>query len=166
MYADSGNLSRQLILYPYARQPGNSLRRHTKIAAGADQHLFQLAHKIHRAHTWREGAQITYRIADQLPRTVKRHVAAAIRLMQLNAVVCQKLTRSNNVLRAGIAPHGDYRRMLQKQQRMRNAPFFDQLHQGLLQLQRNGVIHAAEIQDIDNSLLHTLILSDESRSSS
>ena len=36
--------------------------------------------------------------------------------------------------------------------------FFDQTDKRLLQLQRHGIIHAAEIKDVDDAKVHTLIV--------
>src|SRR5205807_1373612 len=88
---------------------------------------------------------------NELARTVKRHVAAAIGFKQLNSLGRKKIARGYDVLASGIAPQGNDRRMLQQQQRVAGAPFFYQMDQGLLQAESGGVIHASEINHVDDA---------------
>jgi hypothetical protein len=78
--------------------------------------------------------------------------------MQLDAVAGQKLARGNDVLSAGVASQGDDRRMLQQKQGMAGASFFNQADERLLQLQRGGLVHAAEVERVDHAEEHRSIL--------
>ncbi len=93
-----------------------------------------------------------------MARAVERNVTAAIGFMQFNAIGGKELTRSNNVLCSGIPAQRDYLRMFQQKQRVADASFFHQADERLLQLQRNGIVHAAEIKDVDDAKGHTLIV--------
>src|SRR4051812_9145462 len=159
MHADSGDLARNFILRPNTGKTRNALSDYAQIAAGANERFFQLADKIHGADARLKGTEIENRIANKLSGAVEGYVTTTIGLMQFNSIGSQELARCDDVLRSGIAPHRDHRRVFQQKQRMANASFFYQLDKGLLQLQRNGVIHAAEIKDIDDAKGHAFIVS-------
>ena len=76
-----------------------------KAAAEADQRLFHLADKVHRAQPAAvgvvQGAQVEDGVTYQLARPVIGYVAAAVDLMHVGPV--------------GVAPQGKHRRMLQQQ---------------------------------------------------
>jgi hypothetical protein len=48
--------------------------------------------------------------------------------------------------------------VFQQKQRVGDASFFDKANQCLLQLKRDGVIHAAKVKDVDHPQRHRLIL--------
>src|SRR5580765_1583111 len=158
MHAASGTLSWRRILGLDARETGDALGDHAQIATGADERFFQLTHKVHCANAGLKGAQIKDRIANELPRAMEGHVTSAVRLMQFNAIGGEKFTRSDNVLRARVAPQGNDRRMFQQQKSVGDALVLYQLNKRLLQFERNGILHAAEIQNIDDAELHSSIL--------
>src|SRR5882724_9899964 len=145
--SDGCDLSRDFILRPDAGQAGNAFGDHAEIAAGADERFFQLADKINGANARLKSTQIKDGIADELAGAVEGDVAAAIGFMQFNAIGGKKLARSDDVFCSTIAAQSDHRRMLQQEQRMADASFFHQTDERLLQLERDGVIHSAEIQD-------------------
>jgi hypothetical protein len=82
---------------------------------------------------------------------MKSNIAAAISFMQLNPIGRKEFTRCDNVLRSGIPAQRNHRRMLQQEQGVADAPVFYQLDERLLQLKRNGVIHAAKVEDVDDT---------------
>ena len=48
--------------------------------------------------------------------------------------------------------------MLQQEQRVADASFFDQAYKSLLQLQRSGVFHATEVENVDYAERHLFIV--------
>ncbi len=79
--------------------PADAPSRHAKLAAKPDERLFHQAHKIDRAKarappgdpSVAQAAQIEDRVADELPRPVIGHVAAAIDLVESDAARGQQL---------------------------------------------------------------------------
>src|SRR5579864_8959390 len=102
MYANGGDLSRRIILRPYAGKAGDALGDYAQVAAGTDENFFQLTDKINSADARLKGAQIKYGITNELARAMESYVTAAVSLMQLNSVGGQELTRSDDILLFGI----------------------------------------------------------------
>src|SRR5271157_4002178 len=84
VHTDGGDLG-LVAQRPRAGHARNAARGHAEISAGPDQHLFQLAHKLHRPYARREPAQVENGISDELPGAVISHVAAAVALEDLYA---------------------------------------------------------------------------------
>src|SRR5450432_2553149 len=157
MNANGRDLCWMLLLRPYAGESGYALRGHAKIAASTYECFFNLANEINGANTRRESPKIKNGIADKLTGTVKSYVTTAIGFKQLNSLAGEKLPRGDNVLHAGIAAQRDDGRMLQQKQRVTNAAFFYQMNDCLLQFKPGGIIHAAQINDVNNAK-HSSIL--------
>src|SRR5260370_25095382 len=73
---------------PDTGELADALRHHAKVAAGADQHLFQQADEVHGAEMrtflpGQDAAQVDDWVSHKLAGAVIRNVAAAIDLMQL-----------------------------------------------------------------------------------
>ena len=161
MHTDGCDFFRDFILRPHAGEARNAFGDHAQITTGTDERFFQLSDKINGANARIESTQIKDGIADELAGTVKSHVTAAVGLMQFHSIAGQEFTRSHDILRSCIAAQSDDRRMLQQEQRVSDASFFNQTDKRLLQVQRNGVIHAAEKKDIDQAQRHPSIVRPE-----
>src|ERR1051326_4659883 len=119
MNADGGYLSQAAgRRNPYAASPSKALRPDTELAERPDNRFFQRLDI--GAHVALPFSQIEDRIADDLPRAVKRHIAAAIGVMKLDSGALQHLSRSQQISRIAVAPHGDDGRMFHNQQLIRN----------------------------------------------
>jgi hypothetical protein len=145
-----GNPASRRRFRPHAGAPRNALRADAALAGGADQRLFQPTHIIHHAKPLARRVpvlpQVEDGIADKLPRSVVRHIAAALDDMQRNAPRGKLLVRGDNVFAPRIASQGKHRRVLQEQQRIADGAGTAQLNEAVLQGECAVVGHAPEFE--------------------
>src|SRR5437867_187099 len=93
------------------------------------------------------SVQVEYRIADQLSRSMQRHVAAALDLEDLQAVLRQHAARERKARGLGAAPQRHDRLVLhQEQQVLRQLTGTPAAAELALQLQHFTVAAAAQLQ--------------------
>src|SRR5580704_14989877 len=123
---------------PNAGEARNTFRRNTKVGAGADQNLFQPAHKLHGTQRLslavrrRKTPQIENRITNNLSRTVEGYVATAITLKHLHAALRKLLARRNHVGSFRVTPKSDDWSVFKQQENIANQAIFAKLNQLLL----------------------------------
>ncbi len=123
--------------------------------AGANQCFFNPPHVFDDADLFRKTSQVEYGISDELPRTVKGYVAAAVDLKNLDALAGEKLTWRYDVRFAGIAAQRDYGEMLQQKENIVDAVLLAQLHEVLLQAQGGAIVDGSEMDYRDQNLFTT-----------
>src|SRR5690348_3517508 len=87
---------------------------------------------------------------------MKSNVSTSIALEKLDTLFLQKIGRSEQVLLAGVATQGNYRRMLQKKQDVRDASQLAQFYQRTLKTQPGSVIDGSEMEYRTNQILIAL----------
>ena len=107
MHADRGDLARRA-RQPDAGEPLDSLGGEVERHAGANQRLLEVAHVL--LHVAPVPFQVEDRIADELTGAVKRRLAAAVRLDDLDLRVRRHMQLGALV---GAAPKRHDRRMLE-----------------------------------------------------
>src|SRR5689334_9599311 len=147
-----------LILRPHSREPGDPLRGHTQVTAGANQRFFHLADEVNCSDAWSERPEVEDGIADKLAGTVKRNVATSVGFDDFNSFSGQEIARGDYILSAGVAPQCNDGRMFQQQQRVANASFFYQVYDRLLKPETSLIVHAAKVKHIDDAELHAFIV--------
>ena len=122
---------------------------HAIVGADTNHHLFEIAHvPVHVAPI---RPQIEDRVADDLTRTVIRHVAAAAGLVNRDAEIGELLVGRNDVGARDLAAHaeGDDGRMLQEQEQVGNAVGSTLLDERSLQRERLDVADQPETTDLE-----------------
>src|SRR5579872_450600 len=143
---------------PDAGQTSNPLRRNRKIGTSANQHIFEASHKIDGAESLSQSgrdicriasvaAKVENRIADDLSRSVKGDVAAAVAFKNLDSALGEQFRRGDYIRTFCVAPKSDDRFVLKQQKHVANFFIFAQCDQLLLQAQTGCVIDAAELDD-------------------
>ena len=115
MHANGGDLRAS---GPHSGQPFNALRRDPEIRQGIDDRLLDCSHI--KAHIALPFAQVQDRIPDYLPRTMIRHIAAAVALAYGNSRAFEHFSGCQQVLLPRIPPQRHHVRMLHKQEPVRN----------------------------------------------
>ena len=80
---------------------------------------------------------------------MKGNVAASIDFVNLDPPGGEQRARGYDVIRTRVAAQGDDRRVLDKEEHVRDALLLAQLNQHLLQTERRAVIDNAEMEDSD-----------------
>src|SRR5580704_3764091 len=138
---------------PHAGQSCDSLGRNAEIPAGADQDFFEPAHVLDHsqglaAAVFRgKSPQIKNGIPDDLPRSVERHIAAAVGLEYLNSPSFQLLRRSQHVFLFRISPKRNDRRVFKQQQHVTDAAILAKVDQLFLEFKPNRVVEPAELEN-------------------
>ena len=96
-----------------------------------------------------DGVDDVLQALRMVERVVAREYAEA-RGWGVAIQVHELLARCDHVRRLRVAPQGDDRRVLQQQQHVGDFVVLAQLDQPLLQAQRGGVFHGAELDDGDD----------------
>ena len=138
MHADGGNLRASR---PHTREARHALRWDAELAERVHQNLLDRPHI--QAHVAFPLAQVKNRIPDYLPRTMIRHIAAAIRLVNRDRFrPCQQM------LAVRVTAERDDVGMLDKEQLIRNQSVFPLGDQALLQSRSLGPIHQPQILNL------------------
>src|ERR1017187_428795 len=139
VHSDGGDFA---IAHPNPSQLGNAAGFNAELRQRVDERLLDGTHV--RAHVALPIAQVQNRVAHQLPRSVIRHVAAAIGWIKGNPGAAQDLVRSQQILYVAVAPQRDHVRVFQKQQVVPHRALFALGSKLLLQFQRLAIIDAPE----------------------
>ena len=131
-------------LHPRARQSADAAGRHAEIRADANHQLLEIAHV--RVHVAPIRLEVDDRIADELPGAVIGHVAAATRLVHLDAPGREHLRRRDDVRAGAVRFHAerDDVRVLEQKKDVGDPARLAILHECALQRERLGVGHDAE----------------------
>ncbi len=92
--------------------------------------------------------QVEDRVADHLPRTMIRHIPAAIGFMQGNSGAPQCFFTHQQVLPVGVAAKGDHVRMLNEEKLIRDQAGAALLNQLLLVFRGTKPIQPAKIPNL------------------
>ena len=108
---------------PYAGALADALSHDTEVAAGSDEGFFEQANEVHRtevrAFLSREiAAQVDDGIADELAGAVIGDVAAAVNLVEFDALSHKEFVGREDVAAVRVATEGEDRRMLEHQERI------------------------------------------------
>src|ERR1017187_6588554 len=139
VHSDGGDFA---IAHPNPSQLGNAAGFNAELRQRFDERLLDGTHV--RAHVALPIAQVQNRVAHELPRSVIRHVAAAIGWIKPTPGAAKDLARSQQILYLSVAPQRDHVRVFQKQQVVPHRALFALGSKLLLQFQRLAIIDAPE----------------------
>jgi len=98
------------------------------------------------------AAQVEDRIAHKLPRTVIGHIAAAVDLVNFNALLREQFVRRKDVGARAVAAQRQHRRMLHQQQRVADSTGLARSHNLILNAQAFRIGNAPELEEMDDAI--------------
>jgi hypothetical protein len=141
-YADGAELG---VSQPYARMLRDALSGDSEVGACSDHDLLEIANVTMDVAA--VGGEVENRIDDGLPGAMKRDVAAASALENVDALGAEGVDGKQQMLSSSIATQGDDGRMLHEQHSVGDQPLLALRHEPLLKLQGLGVGEQAVSSD-------------------